>query len=327
MGTRLFHCHWYVTTRCNSHCKFCSIWSDPKYKSNESSISHRLHILSQLKQLGVKSIDFTGGEPLLYPHLPELIRQAHYMGFFTSLTTNGTLYPQFAEQLRGNLSSLSFSLDAADSVSHNRIRGIDCYSAVIQSIIRARQLGELVMLKTTVCQDTIKGIPSLIDLAAKLGVLIELNAEFSYFHNPQLQSKFIRQILTWSRHPNVIISHTHLYFMLNGGNDIRMPKCRNGSKTLILSPDDRIFWPCMHQVEFMVPLQRHDIKKTIQSSNFRNELPNIGRYAICERCTIPCYMEPAYYTVLDKYFVLCLFSRLIYLKKRIILTIKIHAVL
>jgi hypothetical protein len=93
---------------------------------------------------------------------------------------------------------------------------------------------------------------------------------------------------------------------------------------LVLAPDDRIYWPCMHQVEFMVPLQDFSIKKTIQSPDFRDELSYMGRYAICERCTIPCYMEPTYYTVIDKYFALCLFSRLDYLKKRIILKIQNH---
>ncbi|MHA1731851.1 MAG: radical SAM protein [Promethearchaeota archaeon] len=113
------HFHWYVTTRCNSRCKACSIWSDPAYRSAESPLGERLAIIRQVKALGFKSIDFTGGEPLLYEGLPKLIAEGHRLGLFTSLTTNGTLYEKYAWELRGKLSSLSFSLDAADRETHD----------------------------------------------------------------------------------------------------------------------------------------------------------------------------------------------------------------
>jgi MoaA/NifB/PqqE/SkfB family radical SAM enzyme len=281
--------------------------------------------LPQLKQLGIKSIDFTGGEPLLYPGLPRLIQEAKKFGFFTSLTTNGVLYPKYAHQLKGNLLALSFSLDAADAASHNKIRGIQCFDKTIRSILLARRLGELVMLKTTVCQSSISKIPALIDLAARYGILIELNAEFSYFHNPHLHTKAIQQMKRWYRHPNVIISHAHLQFMLDGGNDVRHPKCQNGKVVLVLSPDNKIFWPCMHKVEFLFPLQDHSLIKTVNNHRYRAELVYMGSYAVCDSCTIPCYMEPVYYVQFDKYFLWMLWSRLGYIKKRLILTLKIKS--
>lgn len=315
-----FHCHWYVTTRCNSRCKTCTIWCDPLYRSKESSLASRIALLPQLKQLGIVSIDFTGGEPLLYPQLPHLIRKAHDMGFFTSLTTNGTLYLKHADALHGMVSALSFSLDGPDRISHEKVRGIRCYDQVIRSIIYARKLGEMVMLKTTVCNETIDTIPSLIQLAQRLGVLIELNAEFSYFHNRRLSSAFIHQLQQWWKHPNVVISHAHLQFMKDGGNDVTRPKCRNGSKVIVLAPDNGIFYPCMHKVENVIPLKNGNLKETLESDAIQKEW--IGCNAICQSCTIPCYFEPTYYTTIDKYWVLSLWSRIGYIRKRLYLSLK-----
>lgn len=312
-----------MTTRCNSRCKYCSIWSDSKFFGEESSLASRLALLPQLKRLHIKSIDFTGGEPLLYPRLSILIREAKKSGFFTSLCSNGVIYPHYAHLLKGNLSSLSFSLDAAEAKTHNEIRGISCFHKVMRSIFIARSLGEIVMLKTTVSRSSIANIPKLIHLASRWGVLIELNPEFSYFHNSHLREHAIKKLKEWYHHPNVIISHAHLQFMLDGGNDVRRPKCQNGKKVLVLSPDNKIFWPCMHKVEFMIPILNNSLSKTIADSKIQEELQFMGAYAVCDGCTIPCYMEPIYYTDWDKYFLFMLWSRLGYLKKRLILALKI----
>jgi len=51
-----------------------------------------------LVSLGVFVLDVTGGEPPLYRNLIEMLALAKKMRFFPSVTTNGMLYPKFAEQ-------------------------------------------------------------------------------------------------------------------------------------------------------------------------------------------------------------------------------------
>ncbi len=320
---RIFHCHWYVTTRCNSRCSTCTIWSDPGYRCRESSFQDRISLLHQLKRMGVKSIDFTGGEPLLSHRLPELMKVARKMGIFTSLTTNGTLYTKYAHQLVGAVSALSFSLDGPTAEIHDRMRGINCFQSTIESMILARKLGNLVMIKTTVTNGNINNLPDLIQLARRLGVLIELNPEFSYFNNFPLEDPFIRQLFSWWRHPNVIISHAHLRFMLDGGNDIRKPRCSNGSTVVVISPDNRIYVPCMHKSYGLIPLIGSDLEKTLKSDSIKNERMWMGKHPYCEGCTIPCYFEPTYYTKFDKYFLYCIYSRVGYILKRLALALKL----
>ncbi|MCU0353574.1 MAG: radical SAM protein, partial [Cytophagales bacterium] len=56
-------CNYYLTYRCNATCGFCDIWERPSpYATPENVLKN----LTDLKRLGVKVIDFTGGEPLLH---------------------------------------------------------------------------------------------------------------------------------------------------------------------------------------------------------------------------------------------------------------------
>ncbi|MHC1592240.1 MAG: radical SAM protein [Candidatus Helarchaeales archaeon] len=321
LGIKL-HCHWYVTTRCNSRCKTCSIWQDPKYKSPETSLNSRIKLLREIKQLGFLSIDFTGGEPLLYKDLPALIKEARRMGFFTWLTTNGVLYPKYARALKGNLTQLCFSLDSHDKEIHDQIRGVKCFDKVIQSIKIARNLGETPMIKTTICEENVDGLPEIIKLAQDLGVLIELNAEFSYFGNRPLSKKNIRKMLKFKSHPNVIVSIPQLKFILDGGNNPIRPKCPIGKNLIVLTPNNELYFPCMHLVKKTIPLIDGSLLKTMNDEHVKEEFKKVGTFPFCNGCTIPCYMEAAYYTQIDKYFFPCYFGRIDYLKKRLYLSIR-----
>lgn len=76
-----------TTERCNVGCDHCSI--SATRKGNDIPLEVAKKAISDAKQLGIKRIHFTGGEPLLYPYLEELFEWAktHEMSFdFTSST-------------------------------------------------------------------------------------------------------------------------------------------------------------------------------------------------------------------------------------------------
>src|SRR5688500_1874868 len=56
-------CNYYVSYRCNATCSFCDIWEKPSPYVTIDAVTQNLN---DLKRLGVKVIDFTGGEPLLH---------------------------------------------------------------------------------------------------------------------------------------------------------------------------------------------------------------------------------------------------------------------
>ena len=311
------HAHYYVTTRCNSRCITCDIWRRDEYKHTpESPLEYRLDLLRQLKAIGIKSIDFTGGEPLLYPGLPELIQHASRMGFVTALTTNGLLYPRHAEVLRGNVTFLNFSVDSPRPDEHDRIRGVPCFDKTLAAVELARSLGERVLVKHTVTNENFDDLPDMVALAERFGVMVELSPEFTYFGNSGLHRDKVRRLRRWFRHPNAYVNLAHLRFILDGGNRTSKPKCPVGRSVLVLSPDDSLYFPCFHISRARLPIEG-GLKTFLGTETVKAEIEKIGRQSFCEGCDIPCYMDVSYLADLDRYFLLNLVGKGAFVAKRL----------
>ena len=132
-------CNYYLTYRCNASCAFCDIWEKPSPYANLETVKQNLVSLRDLK---VKVVDFTGGEPLLHRDLAEMLAFAKSLGFITTVTTNCLLYPKHAESLKGKIDMLHFSLDSADPIKHNQSRNVDCHRFLMDSIRIAKGMGE-----------------------------------------------------------------------------------------------------------------------------------------------------------------------------------------
>ena len=127
--------NYYLTYKCNSRCTYCDIPVKPEnIPIKETSADVIIENLAALKRLGVKVVDFTGGEPLIYKKLPEVLRAAKEMGFYTSVANTGTLYPGKAKELAGLIDDLKFSLSTIDPESYKKERGINGFARVIESI-------------------------------------------------------------------------------------------------------------------------------------------------------------------------------------------------
>ena len=74
-----------VTGGCNLKCPFCS---QAKVQKVNMNLNDAKKLLIELKQMGVISINYTGGEPLVYPHIEELLKFGNSLGFEQTLITN-----------------------------------------------------------------------------------------------------------------------------------------------------------------------------------------------------------------------------------------------
>ena len=78
-------CNYYVTLRCNQRCTFCNIpHTNDGSPSREPTMEQVRANLRDLKRLGVFVLDVTGGEPLLYRNLVEMLTLAKKMRFMTT---------------------------------------------------------------------------------------------------------------------------------------------------------------------------------------------------------------------------------------------------
>src|SRR4249920_1312004 len=109
------------TRRCNLRCLHCYSSSGPE-ESSELSIALLRDALTDASEEMYSAVGISGGEPLLYKPLHELLEHAHQSGMKTTVTSNGMLLTEKRlEALRGVVDLLAISLDGVPA-SHNRMR-------------------------------------------------------------------------------------------------------------------------------------------------------------------------------------------------------------
>jgi len=85
-----------ITNICNMACSFCHGHSRPPRRMSEQEFSHVLDALQgQTKYVYYHLM----GEPLTHPDLPLFLRMAKERGFYSIITTNGTLLAKRADEL------------------------------------------------------------------------------------------------------------------------------------------------------------------------------------------------------------------------------------
>lgn len=291
----LLLCNYYVTYRCNAFCEFCHFADHGKFKNTQDAdLADFESNVRQLAEMGVKFIDLTGGEPLLNKNIHKMAEFAHSLKMQTSITSNGLLYPKFAEKLAGNINLLHFSLDSPDEEEHNKIRKIDCYNHVFKSLEIAKSLGEFPDILFTVTNDTYKKLPRMYEIAEKMDLVLLVNPVFSYFGNPGLHDKALDYIEEFvNGKPNAYLNNAFIKLRRNGGNDIQNPSCKAVSRVIVISPYNEIVLPCYHFANKNIKIDRP--LKEMRELEIVKHYQNLeGRFEFCQGCTVNCYFEPSF---------------------------------
>ncbi|MDI6719434.1 MAG: GTP 3',8-cyclase MoaA [Methanomicrobiales archaeon] len=122
-----------LTQRCNLQCIYCHAEGEVS-PASELAADEIGEILRVAAGLGIKSVKFTGGEPLLRQDLVEIIESVPET-MESSMTTNATLLADRAHELKeGGLSRVNISLDSLNPDRYREITGRDCLSQVLEGI-------------------------------------------------------------------------------------------------------------------------------------------------------------------------------------------------
>jgi Fe-coproporphyrin III synthase len=87
-STRVIQIH--PTLRCNLFCAHCYSSSGPA-SHTELDREIVLGLVKDAAQLGYNVVGISGGEPLLYRPLPDVLGEARRQGLATTVTTNGMM--------------------------------------------------------------------------------------------------------------------------------------------------------------------------------------------------------------------------------------------
>jgi cyclic pyranopterin phosphate synthase len=129
-----------VTQRCNLRCIYCHAEGE-RSPETEIPLSDIREILRIAASLGIRSVKFTGGEPLVREDILEIVR-AVPRGLESSMTTNGILLKRYARDLKeAGLSRINVSLDSLDPACYREITGHDRLPDVLAGIEAALGAG------------------------------------------------------------------------------------------------------------------------------------------------------------------------------------------
>jgi len=158
-----------VTKRCNFGCVYChdeglGPVARPRAAHGEEITPAEVERLVSIgREFGVRSVKFTGGEPLVRDDLEEIVARTVRHIADVSLTTNGSMLEGRAETLRdAGLKRVNVSLDSIDPDQFREIRR-GALAPVLWGIQAALRVGLTpVKLNLVVFRATVENIPKMI---------------------------------------------------------------------------------------------------------------------------------------------------------------------
>ncbi|HOX05886.1 MAG TPA: radical SAM protein [Planctomycetota bacterium] len=241
-----------VTHRCALQCIHCSSNASESC-AREMSKESCLAIVRDASVMGVKQIDFSGGEPLLWQHLEEAIATVREKGMLGRVYTTGCA-PHGEERLRRLVAvgadTLIFSLFGASLGPHEQVTTVDgSFQRTVAAIKCATELGTRTEIHFVPMAANYKELRPLAVLGKSLGVpLISVLRFVPQGRGTQEQ----RSVL--NKEHNLELKQLILQ-LRDEGYDIRtgspynflmvkdQPRCFAGIDRLCVGPDLRIF-PC-----------------------------------------------------------------------------------
>ena len=167
--------YFYLTEGCNLRCRHC--WISPKYQT-EGRIYPSLDfdlfrsIIRQARPIGLQTVKLTGGEPLLHPRITDMLDFIRSEDLGLTMETNGLLCTkEIVLKIAGcNNPSISVSLDGADAITHEWIRGVEgCFKLTIDSIHNLVEAGIRPQVIMTIMRRNMDQISDIVRLAETLG--------------------------------------------------------------------------------------------------------------------------------------------------------------
>lgn len=162
-----------LTENCQSRCVMCDYWRTKT--SNAIDEARARSLVDEIRSLGVGTLRFLGGEPLLRKDLFSVLEHTRRLGFDRIvLATNGLLLDRFADEInRSCVTNLTVSVDGIGD-NNDRIRGIPGHFDRVLSnlrLIKRKRIKLATLVTSTLAQD----INALIDLCRARGYLLDLN--------------------------------------------------------------------------------------------------------------------------------------------------------
>jgi MoaA/NifB/PqqE/SkfB family radical SAM enzyme len=173
-----------ITHRCNLRCKTCWYWG-PHGRYSEGGGMEEMSV-QEIRDF-VDSISWfrpylmlTGGEPLLYQGIEEVVRHASSRGLFVGMITNGMVAGEekIRELVDAGLNFVNVSIDSPEKEIHNEIRNNESsFDRCIKALdnirkVKGGRLFPIVTVNLTVSNYNYENLRGIVELIDDAGVRI-----------------------------------------------------------------------------------------------------------------------------------------------------------
>lgn len=198
--SQMWRCEILLTDKCNFHCPYCR----GMYHKGDLEFSHVKKIIDiWCKDKPLKNIRFSGGEPLFYPYLLEVIDHARNKKIKRiAISSNGSLpYDRYEELMDHGVNDFSISLDACcSSFGKEMCGGINNAWETVVSNIKKIARKCYITLGMVFTERTIDTVVDVITFGSSLGVAdIRIISSAQYNRMIKNLKKIPRNIL--DKHP------------------------------------------------------------------------------------------------------------------------------
>jgi MoaA/NifB/PqqE/SkfB family radical SAM enzyme len=165
--------HVKLTENCQAKCISCDYWKS-RWEDGINS-DRAVDLVNQIAALGIRSLRFTGGEPLLRRDFFEILKKANTSPLKRIIVqTNGLLIKKLHKDINDSaISDISVSIDGLKE-TNDRIRGIQGYFDLgIEGIKLLRN--KRVAISVTLNRISVSELQTLAEVAHGVGAELEVN--------------------------------------------------------------------------------------------------------------------------------------------------------
>lgn len=241
-----------ITYRCALACIHCSSDATPNNRL-EASSDKVLQILEQARDMGIREVSFSGGEPLLHENIQDFVKYAakYKMEVVVYTCGNDDIFEEKIKLLKkGGLSKLIFSLFSASDAGHEavtRIKG--SFNKTINAIKMSIKNNIESEIHFVALKRNYQELSDLVKLASRLGITRTSVLRFV----PQgrgflIKNDTLSQYQYYELKKNIELLRSAGYNIRTGSpfNFLLLsdhPSCLSANDRLIIAPDMRIY-PC-----------------------------------------------------------------------------------
>ena len=296
-----------TTNICNIKCKMCAhvveSWRKKNPPKNLSLDEFKL-IVNQLPYIQYALISGVG-EPLLNPHILDMIQYAHCKGVKTGFFTNAVLLTpnRTRELLNANgLADINVSIDAGKPESYESIRVGAKFSEVcnnIESFIKIRaemnKKEPVLSVYMVVMRENVEEIPLLIKTVGRLGVRYLRFHSILESEDTEGNSISREEIKLFEEYERLAAEHNVVLFLdkITDGskNKLENRTCKDPWRLVYVNVDGKIN-PCCYSyyddsgdMGNIFKNSLDEIWNNMPYRNFRHELKT-GMPDVCKKCQI-----------------------------------------